>query len=323
MAVRLRRNVALAGKPEAQPGARETISLATDRIQILAGAVPQRDYIARNSRSDFLTGSLSREKDAEPVGEFVRIPIRFAPQGSGAAYSASVLPPHHPFFLAAGFGANVDTTGGSEKVTYSLADFPEGSASFDYYYSGLRYEIAGAVLENLTITCDAGGFPLCDATLIGRLVTVADAMPFSIPSYPQVQSLIWSGNGALTLGVTSPQVQRISFALANTVQPNVDANADALAFFQIVDRDPTAEVSIRVPAIATYDPVALMNSRTEFALAARFGRDAAPGQYKRMRAASGRAYYRDVQPAEDGEFLNYNLTVAFAEHASELDFVFD
>lgn len=224
------------------------------------------DYAFPNERDDVFTGSLVGETPGQPAGRFMNMEFGIELRGAGAAYSSTtpVRPEVDPLLIACGFGRTHDDTGGSEKVTYDLADTGHGSATIYVYAAGKLLKVVGC---RGTVTWDITAGALGRMRFNIRGVMTADPTEVALPAitYDTTESPPQVNMGlAIDPGTPwSPNFAEASLDLANDVVQLDDGNAaDGLEGFAISGRQPRFNVQPRVVALTTYDPYTLRANRT-------------------------------------------------------------
>lgn len=216
-----------------------------------------------NTRDDVASGSLTPAPDGVPQGRMVELDLFVEAKGFGAAYSATDLPEVDPLLYACGLGRAVVTTGGSETVTYSLADTSHGSATVWAYAGGQQFKVVGC-RGNLVWEINAGQLARFRFRLMGRVTSVADTALPAI-TYSSVSSPAAVGVGlSIDPGTPwSPNFVSATLDLGNQTEIAEDGNATTgIEGWDIVRRDPRFTVTARKAALSAYNPYTLAAAKT-------------------------------------------------------------
>lgn len=245
------------------------------------------------------------------------------PKGSGAAYSASVLPNIHLMRLISGFDHTVVTTPGSESVTYRLtADgLAYKSATAEYFKRGEKWTAVGmlanwkSVFENMAPAMD-----LFDTRAICTAEIVDAAMV--APTYPAL-AVRPPANVGMVVTIGSYLTARVLRAEYNTNR-TIDTErmsltaADGHLGFVPSGVSPEIRMTIEAPPIvagpfhtsAGLDPYNLAKSANVLAVSIKQG----SVQYNRRTIAMPTAQLVDFTPSNDGP--KATLDLVFRGHAS-------
>jgi len=244
-------------------------------------------------------------------------------RGAGAAYSATVLPEGDATLRALGFQSAVDTTPGSEKVTYTLADTGFESVKIEDFVDGKKYTLTG-VRANASIAGTSGDDLLVNVTFTGHTVDPVDAaLPTCTydgtepPPFVGVAMTLDQGLG----GEYTPVINNVTFELNNAVNTPANANAsDGFGETRITGRGDSGVTGSFDPedtTVATQDWVGEWKAGTIKTI------DVGPvgsTQYNKISIAATDVYYRDVAPGDRDEVLT--KTIGFAVKGA-LTIVFD
>lgn len=247
----------IAAKIETTEGTAESLANADGGIIVFD---PKVDVDIKMVERNTVQASLSRL--AKIAGaQMAKITFRAEIKGPGSTYSASNVPALGKYLRACGFYEVVDTTGGSEKVTYKPAS--PGST-----YSGSTSPVA----PSLTISCYQDGVI---KTIRGARGNVKFSGKAGEPFYADFEFTgVWNGlsDGALlapTYESTIPPVfvsatftvdsyaailQGIELDMANTVALRNSVNtAEGYLSAIITGRDPGGKFDPEMVIAATYD----------------------------------------------------------------------
>ncbi len=202
-------------KQEAVYNTAETLAAATDGFLMHLTdrnslPVPDMDYLYDGDLG-LAPGNLGIAQRTQKRGRFARIALPAHSRGSNAAYSATVLPSLHRVLLASGMDAAIDTTLGSEKVTYT----PTAAESIGVGLTGRffarkeQFDVQG-ILADWSWSFEDGAPPLHTFSLIGTMPT--DVQDIALPAITYAEEAIApapSVLAALTLGNMTPANARV------------------------------------------------------------------------------------------------------------------
>lgn len=271
-----------------------------DAVPVLTDAVRFRDrlwptmkprHVFPNLRRDSVSHSLLTIAPGTPRGRVVDVEIPWEVKGKGSAYVLSTDVEGDPLIQSCGMGVVVSTTGGSEKLTYTLAESGHKSCTIYGYAGGIRYIILGS-RGNLIWEGKPGEDGVVKFVMTGLLVS--DPATQSVPASTYDASLPPNAIGmGFSLNPGSPYTPRFGgweLNLGNEVDVVEDANGtDGLAEIRIMGREnpgPQFKCTIEKDLLATYNPEALLNSRTSHAIAMALGAT----QYNRFKLSVASAY---------------------------------
>lgn len=220
------------------------------RDRFALGAPATLNY-AGTGDSGLNPGNIGPKKRQAMSGRSLTMPTPHEFKGSGAAYSASVVPSCHALLRAAGFSAAVTTTASNEKWDYT----PHVPGTFDSV-SGLLYArreswtFSGG-LFNWSFQADGPVAPLhnFDLSAIGILPTDASLASITYPALsvePPIASAVVLEIGSFV----TPEVTRFGFNLnrnLTTSRVNLSASAAHQGFYP-AGFDPVMTCSIEATA---------------------------------------------------------------------------
>jgi hypothetical protein len=256
----------------------------------------------------------------QPRGWYSEFTVPIAARGAGSAYSASVFPRDlHTLLQISGHAAEVDTTPGSEKWTYTpvsaLADFESGA--FHGHSRDERVVLAGAY-SDFAFEIDGASFMICEFPVR----TIVDTLPLDVvlPSMTY-QDLTVIPPSAVNLQIalgnfTGGRSRKIRFqANRNVFGPRIDQNAatNPLAGFGLGRRNATIEWTIEQEDLAgtpyhsatALDPYRLRDAGTELA----FGFTLGATQYNKLVFSAPQVQVVDVRKEEDDEAALWTLAL--------------
>ena len=275
-----------------------------------------------NLREDTMSGSIIQVAPGVPQGRMVNLTYTVELTGAGAAYKGTatiVRPPADPFFVACGMSRTHVDTGGSETVTYALADTGHGSCTIWAYAGGKLFKISGC-RGSFTWAPTAGGLGEVTFTLQGVLTGVTEA-DLAAVSYPAVVppaavgmalAIVPSAGASWT-----PDVAGLS--VSNGTDPvrldDVSA-ANGIEQFAVPAAAPTLSFTPRVVDLSTYPAYALAAARTVHTIDMTLG----SVQYNRVKLDVNLAYLvKDPGGAEDNGFAAWNVEYMLRDCAIVFD----
>lgn len=173
--------------------------------------------------------------------------------GYGGAYTATHLPGGHALLRCCGLGQAVDLSGGSETVTYTMANGSHTSTTIWAYAGGYLFKINGC-RGNLVWTIEPGTLGELRFQIQGIVASSAN-QAFPTFSFAGAQSQVPQPNVGVALTISSWTPARVSAVLdlgANVVQ-RASANQAGGVEFAISHFDPHFTVTCESELVATYD----------------------------------------------------------------------
>ena len=291
-------------KVESSYGTDPTPSASTDSVRLsdrfwssitVTPAFPNR-------RENTAPGTLLPIAPGLPRGWMVTGEIGVELRGAGAAYSASVLPDVAVLLRSCGLTQAIDTTGGSEFVTYTPASSSHSSCTIYGYANGLLYIITG-VRANVRWPWTAGGLGMLRFSFQGFLAAAPTtvslpAITYAAPVPPGAVAM------SLTVGSWSPDVIGGEFDLGAVVQRNDSGNAtDGIAEFAISEFHPKVKLSTKAVLVATANPHSDIRAATSRAINWTYGAT----QYNKALLVNTNAYYASIRNTEQNRFTGWDL----------------
>lgn len=263
-----------------------------------------------NTREDAASGTLFSLFPAVPRGRIVEFDITWDARGSGAVYSATVLPEADPLLRACGLLRTDDFTVALENVSYAPRDTGHESCTIYVHAGGNLYRIVGC-RGVLRIPISAGGQSRFVFSMSGIMLT--DPVTFVFPSITYDSPIAPpSVNMALTVGAWSPDSFTFQLAGGQDIQRLDSVNAaEGVAEFAIVGFDPIITVNARTTVLATYNPYADLRARTSRAIAIAAG----TVQYNKWDLAVVAAYVRDPSHSVDNGVVAWDLEYILQDYA--------
>lgn len=278
------------------------------------------EYAFPNKRADVFTNSLVKVTPGIPAGRIMNLDFEVQVIGAGSAYSSSNLPEMDALLGACGLGRSIVTTGGSESVSYSLADTSHASCTIWAYAGGDLFKIVGC-RGNVVWDVAAGMLGKMRFSMSGMLSTApAETAVFSgsydsvVPPAAKGMSLaiVPSGGSSWT-----PRAATFTVTPGNQIARLDDVNgSDGIESFEIVGREPKFTLTCRKPDLSDYTLYARALAQTAHTIDATLGST----QYNRMDLDIDAAYLET-----DGVFGEQDnlATIELPYELQDLVFRFD
>jgi len=241
-------------------------------------------------------------------------------KGAGATYSASVRPEADVLFRACGLSSTVDTTTGSETVTYAPTSTSHESITIYYYADGKLFKLTGC-RGNCSINLETGSKGMASFTFTGHTTTPTDV---SLPT-PSYNSAVPPAviNGTFTIDSYAATVNAVAMDVTNQIAMPPDLSAsDGYGEVQITGRDVSGSIDPEAELVATEAFVANWRSNASMALATG---DIGSTQYNKYNLTAPGVYYREVSQGDREGIRTYDLSCGFSETTTDNEFalVFD
>jgi hypothetical protein len=260
-------------------------------------------------------GSLSPIAPAARKGRKVTMEIAWEARGTGAAYSASVLPEADPLFRACGTARTDDFTAGSEIITYAQADTGLESCTIYAYAGNKLFKVVGC-RGSIRWPVEVGGLGIIRFSMEGILTAAPTEVALPSVTYDAVIPPPAVGM-SLTVAAWSPDVLSAEFDQAATIARIDSANAaDGIVSFDISEVTPVYNLSAKAPAISTYDPYTIMQAATAQTISQTLG----SVQYNRMKLdVTSAAYLQSIAHSDQDGFAGIDLVYALTSFALKFD----
>lgn len=302
---------ALLAKEESTYGTDPTPAAADDAIRHVGPLWTSIDpaFAFENLRDDVVSNSLVQIAPGGPKGRMVTLDIVTPLIGAGAAYASGtpVRPDTDALFRACGMSRTHVDTGGSESVSYALADTSHGSTTIWAYAGGDLLKIVGC-RGDFVWEMTAGGLGRIRWTLQGLLSTAPAETAVPTATYDAVEP-----PAAVNIGLSidpgtpvwTPNAAGVSVTPGNNVIRHDDVSAaDGIEQFRIASRSPRFTFTPRKPDLSDYTVWAHGLARTVNTIDATLGTT----QYNRVDLDIETAYLMtDPQPGEDQGFAAAEL----------------
>lgn len=281
------------------------------------------EFAFPNRQEDVWSNSLVKAPPAPPRGRFAALDLLVQLRGAGAAYKGTatiVRPPSDVLLRACGLSRTHVDTGGSESVTYALADTGHSSATLYCYAGGMLHRLIG-VRGGVTINPRAGELGEARFNLMGMLAT--DPTDVSVPSitYPAVvpPAVVGIGLAIVPSGGSSwsPEVGDWEIMTNPDIQRLDDVNAaDGIGGFYIAGFSPQVRLPVRKAALSDYPFVTLVDDATLHTIDATVGGT----QYNRYDVDINAAYIENYPAPGDAQGFAQS---EFMYELQDLALVFD
>jgi hypothetical protein len=265
-------NALLLAKNETTVGTDAAPVAGTDAIQLIDMIDPSGEYVFQRMRDKALVGNgFQGLSPLKPSGPLATWTAKLFPRAtrSTTAISSVNLPDPDPLLMAAGLGATLVTTGGSESNTYKPASTALKSATVYYYVDGKLRKLLGARTD-VDFSVEAGGPLEMTAKITGLYQGDSDvAMPAS-PAFGTADPPITDATIAFTIGgYATGVVRKFTFGTGNKIESNrgnMNAATGSLATPSIRDRQIPFSVLIEEELVATIDMEGWRRSNTGIAI---------------------------------------------------------
>lgn len=242
------------------------------------------------------------------VGEFADLDLVVPIKGRSSAFAAANRPEMDVLLRACAFSASVDTTSGSEKVTYTLTDSGFESATIYAYAGNKEFKLLGCI-GTVRFDLTPGQIARARFTLSGLVSAISEAgLPGSL-AFPakSVPPITVKGAG-LTLNAFDPDdftAFELDVAVEVAERPGGNAS-DGHAGYWPANWDPQISTTYEVPALSTHNPWDLRSKKTEFAWdIGSFG----PSQYNKFKLSGPAGCIVDLPPAESNGLAYVDPTI--------------
>lgn len=217
------------------------------------------DYLESGKRDDVQNGTLVTTDRAEAAGRFGTIDVTVEIKGGG---TAGATPEADALLRMAGM--SVTTSAGVSKV-YTTIDTATETGTVYCYSMGKLFKLVGAS-ASMKMNADAAKRGFMTFSIKGKLA--GDPTEASVPSLtfstvpPALFHSAPSAIGSWTAASGEPlQLLSVSLDMAGTLAELPSAGAvDGLVGFILSNRAMTQSMTVRVPALTTFDPYLLSKS---------------------------------------------------------------
>lgn len=260
---------AVLAKTESTYGTDSSPAAGSDEVQVEENFYPDItiDHLEDNIRE----GSGSRfgvvgGQAVDSTGQFGTFQLLTALKGRSSAFSASNLPEIDAMLRACGLEQSVDTTSGSETVTYTPRDTGLESATIYLYTANKEYQFVGC-FGTVSFIFTPGQIARARFEFSGLVGAINEtglpgslAFPASSVAPPTVKS------AGLTINSFDPDdFQDFQLDMGVEVVERPGGNAtDGHAGYHVGDIMPTWQATYETGALGTHDPYSLRDAGTEF-----------------------------------------------------------
>ena len=247
---------AILAKIEATSGVDAVPDPAADAVRTVGIPTITIDDLEPGTRDDVQNGVLINADRTEAAGRFATIDISLEVKGGGAAGD---IPEADAFLRMSGLAAT-ETAGVSWR--YSTIDTGLETATLYCYSAGKLFKLVGCA-ASMKLSADAAKRGILTFSVKGKLSAApteaaVPALTLSTVTPPLFHS-VTATIGTWTSADADPLViKSASIDLANTVAERPSAGAaDGLIGFVVSDRKTSQTMLVEVPALATFDALAL------------------------------------------------------------------
>lgn len=301
-------------KIESSYGSDASPAASDDGILVVERPDPDLDYAHDGARGDSPAsrGPLPR---AAPSGPEASVELVCEGIGAGSAYSASNLPHLDALIRAAGLSGTVDTTAGSEKVTYEIeADVGSVDSVTAYtYVRGQEYILLGGYSEGFTVEAEGPQVPTWTFPLMGIGSLPTDASLPDVTSYPPATRLpgkLVTPNLSLN-GVTDLNLRGFSLDAGGGLSQRLGDNSTVHAGFTPENLEPMLELTFEAVALSSLNPYNLRDQATSIAVNFDVGAD----QYNKFTIDAQQAKVVDVSEEDEGAIALWTVSLALEPSA--------
>lgn len=264
-------------------------------------------FMEENLRENLAGYGLGRAGTAKPSGRFMEMELTVALKGKGSAYAASGDLEFDPLLRACGLSPTVDTSGGSEKITYTPVSSSFESATIYAYSAEKLYKVLGC-RGNVRFVMTPGQIPRAVFSMSGVLDDVSQTtLPQITYATNAVQPPVVAAAG-LTLNSVDPAgFDDFELDMQVDVVPLPRGNdADGHAGYYIADWNPQIDTTIERAALSSFNPWNLRENGTLFAwdLGA-FG----PAQYNQIKLSGPKGRVVDHSGSSSDGIASGQLTI--------------
>lgn len=235
-------------------------------------------------------------------------------KGSGSAYSASNRPELDPLLRACGFSSTVDTTTGSETVTYvPVSDNSSHESVTIYAYIDGKLQKLTGCRGTVSFKMEAGQKGMASFTMTGHVATPTDVSLVD-PTFNSTLPPAVLG-AAFTVDSYSAIISQLTLDINNkiTMPPSVNAS-DGFGELQIAERDIAGNFDPEQVLVATeaFDA----NWRSGKSMVLNTG-DIGSTQYNKYSFALPGVYYRNVGFADRDGIASHELDFGALESSGD------
>lgn len=290
----LNKRVSLLAKVETTYGT-DSIPAAADGFFGIPGSAPTIVKQDNNLDDVVRGGSMSILPPAEPGPRHLQVDFRVPLRGSGAAYSATVLPKVAPLLRACGLQQTLTTTAGSEKVEYKPRSTGFESVSLYYNVDGLLYKLLGA-RGSVNFVSKTGGINFAEFTMQALWTDPSDVAIVAQTGEPTVLPPVLLSS-LLQVGTENyaAAIENINLNLNNTLFAAPDSTkADGIGGIYQVGRVPEGSMDPEAALVATFNFYSKWKAATKMDLTYQHGAT----QYNRIKHSCPQIVFTNVQPGD-------------------------
>ncbi len=303
---------------ESTYGTDPTPSASTDGVRVSERlwSTITIEHAFLNRREELAGFGLLPGSPAARNGRMATLEIAWDCRGSGVAYGdPTPVPEASALFRACGMSETIDTTPGSETVTYTHITTGHESCTI-YAYAGNKLYNVNGCRGTMRWPLTAGEFGIMRFTMQG--IVTSDPTEVALPAVTYDTPISPTAVGAsLAIASWSPDVLTAEFdQVANVVRIDSANASDGIVSFDIAAMNPTIAVSAKLPALTDYNPYENMQNSTANNIVWTLGST----QYNRVdMSVTSAAYLEAIAHSDQDGFAGVDLTYQL----TDFDIVFD
>ncbi len=235
-------------------------------------------------------------------GTLIQLVLKCEVKGPGSAYAAAVRPEIDPLLRACGFSSTVDTSVGTETVTYVPVSTGHESVTIYIYEDGTLYKLTGG-RGNVSFSAETGQPVYATFTITGHVSTMTD-VSLPTPAYDTTNPPLFLSAG-FSVHSYSAIINTLSIDAANAVAMAPSANAaDGYGEVRLTGRDFGGSFDPEKVVVATHNPIAIWKAGTVAAMS--IG-PLGSSQYNKYDMDLPAVYYAEVGPGDRDGIQTYGL----------------
>lgn len=302
---------ALLAKIESTYGTDSSPTTGSDEIQVEENFWSDLtiDHLEDNSREENANVFGRAGGAAVPsTGQFAEFEVLVVNKGRDSAFSASNLPEQDVLWRICALEQTVDTSSGSETVTYAPRSSGFESATVYAYTGNKEYKLVGC-FATARIINTPGQISRTRYTIRGLVDAVNEAGLPSGLSFPasSVSPVTVTGSGMTINGFDPDDFRDWELDLQTTIAERPGGNAsDGHAGYWPTNVDPQVTTTYEVGALGTHDPYNLRDVGTEFAW------DIGPlgsTQYNQFKVSGPSGRIIGLDHSENEQLAEYSATI--------------
>jgi hypothetical protein len=295
------------------------LSAATHGLLAVERVKPTPEYAHDGSRNGSGPGTGGQWKKVKKSGRSGKAQFTSEAQGSGTGNvynGTTILPSLHTWLRTCGHSATLDVSGGAGNAKLVYAPISTGlvSGAFEMYSMG-QMERLSAAYGTMGFSFEGPVVPAWNFEYQGLLSLPVDVALPAI-TYPNVAvDPAKAESVVLTLnGWAGGVIKSCSFTQGLPFTARLNDNSTGHAGFSYGRRQPKLEITLEAVPLTTFDPYALEDAQTAFAVSFQVG----TVQFRRWKFSAANAQV-SVQEEEDGPTALWHLTLDLAPSSPTAD----